>query len=1296
MKEERNALQKEVFPKLRKLCVEHGFRFQAIDLRWGVSEEAGLDQQTMKICLEEIERSQKVSPKPNFIVLLGDRYGWRPLPYEIPADEFEEIKKVVSPFDKDFLLWEGDVLEDDQLKKREGWYCRDENAVPPVYCLKPRLVDYGEDASDDEIKEARDLEYKNWETIEKRLKSILLNAIDELGWNKDDPRRFKYESSATEQEIIKGVLNLPKDDSLSEEHVFSFIRKIKGKKSIYFDDYSKDFFDFTASGTIDASAEEKLAALKDKIEKKLSKSNRFDYETEWEEKGVNKKHIKKLCDDVYSSLEKVINEQINEFEDKDPLNIEIEAHKEFGEERCKFFKGRKDSLAQIKNYLDNPNSKPLIVYGESGSGKSALMGQAVEDLHPNFYKTPADNIIVRFIGATPESSDMRSLLEGLSKQISMIYGEDDSIPSDYNELVQHFNERLNLANDGKPLLIFLDALDQLSDSENAHNLSWIPNELPENVHIVISTLKNIFQSSLENRISAENTVEVLPLENNDGMGILDEWFKDYKRILTDKQEAEVINKFKVEGLPLYLKLAFEESKLWNSYTPVPELESDIEWMINNLFERLSKPENHGEMLVSRSLGYLSAAKNGLTEDEMLDILALDDDVFSLTRKFHEPTEDKLPVALWSRLYFDLEPYLTERSADATSLLAFYHRQLSEVATEKYLNMDVKTKRHQLITNYFQKQGLYFYKNEERTYNIRKVSELPYQQTYGCQWDNLEKTLTDLHFVEAKCAVGGTYELINDYNRALNLLPEAQKEKLEKIEHKKRVKKYTEDLVAYSKQEIQELEIIHSVKLWGEEKIKKDTARIIKNPTRLDRIKSFSQFVNSQSHAMVKFGYLPGFCIQQAYNSANKGLIAETARKIINETVNEPLILKKEIYLPEYNPHPAILTTLEGHTGFVNAVAVTPDGKKAVTGSDDHTVRVWDLKTGKNLKTLKGHKGRVKMVAVTPDGKKAVTANDNSMRVWDLETSKNLKTLKVREFKVSAVAVTPDGKKALIGGYSESVSVRDLETGVKFLELKGHKGPVYAVAVTPDGKKAVTGGYDRSVRVWDLETGKNIKTFEGHTGTVNAVEVTPDGRKAVTAGLDLSVFVWDLETGFDLQEMEEYTPSIATIAVTPDEKKVLSGSLGGAISWTWDSEKGFDYQEKGEYISEIWAVAVTPDGRKAVTGSDDHTVRVWDLETGKNLTLKVHKGEIKMVAVTPDGKKGLSVCGWEGFVRVWDLDTGKNVKTLKVHEGKVLVVAVTPDGRKAVTGSDDHTVRVWDLDTGKNLKTLKDAGQLKAV
>ena len=114
LKEERNALQREVWPKLRALCEQHGARFQAIDLRWGIRDEAALDQKTMDICLREIERCQATRIKQNFIVLLGDRYGWLPLPTRIPASEL------------------------DPRPAAGDWYKLDENAIPAEYVLQPR------------------------------------------------------------------------------------------------------------------------------------------------------------------------------------------------------------------------------------------------------------------------------------------------------------------------------------------------------------------------------------------------------------------------------------------------------------------------------------------------------------------------------------------------------------------------------------------------------------------------------------------------------------------------------------------------------------------------------------------------------------------------------------------------------------------------------------------------------------------------------------------------------------------------------------------------------------------------------------------------------------------------------------------------------------------------------------------------------------------------------------------------------------------------------------------------------
>ena len=122
-KAERDALQKDAFPRLRALCQSHGCGFQAIDLRWGVSEEAALDQQTMNICLEELRRCQRASPNLNFMFLLGQRSGWRPLPPQIDATEFESLLAIVPEQEQPKLL---------------QWYRRDNNAVPAEYCLQPR------------------------------------------------------------------------------------------------------------------------------------------------------------------------------------------------------------------------------------------------------------------------------------------------------------------------------------------------------------------------------------------------------------------------------------------------------------------------------------------------------------------------------------------------------------------------------------------------------------------------------------------------------------------------------------------------------------------------------------------------------------------------------------------------------------------------------------------------------------------------------------------------------------------------------------------------------------------------------------------------------------------------------------------------------------------------------------------------------------------------------------------------------------------------------------------------------
>ena len=242
------------------------------------------------------------------------------------------------------------------------------------------------------------------------------------------------------------------------------------------------------------------------------------------------------------------------------------------------------------------------------------------------------------------------------------------------------------------------------------------------------------------------------------------------------------------------------------------------------------------------------------------------------------------------------------------------------------------------------------------------------------------------------------------------------------------------------------------------------------------------------------------------------------------------------------PGEPLMCVFQGHTGSVHAVAVTADGKLAVSGSWDNTVKLWDLDMGREIRTLEGHAGWVNAVAVTPDGKRAVSGSDDeTVKLWDLETGRELRTLQGHTGGVNAVAITPDGKLAVSGSDDESVKLWDLGTGREMRTLEGYASTINAVAVTTDSTRAVSGSDDGTVHLWDLQTGWAIRRLEVHASTINAVAVTPDGKLAVLGSDDGTVQLWDLETGWWTRRLEGHASAVSAVAVTADVKLAVSGS-----------------------------------------------------------------------------------------------------------------------------------------------------------
>jgi WD40 repeat protein len=1239
LKAARDALQNSVFPKLRKLCEENSARFQAIDLRWGVRDEAALDQQTMEICLREIERCQQTRIKPNFIVLLGDRYGWRPLPARIEAQEFDRVcGHVADAADRQFV---------------NAWYVRNDNAVPPEYLLKARTGEF--------------VDNDRWGEIEQKLHRILREAARDAGLTQES--RIKYEVSATHQEILKGLGGTDED----RKHVFAFFRE-------------------PAPGIAE---DPDLTALKKYLREELGEGNIRPFPAS---------DSAKLCADVEELLSKVILAEAGTFKSRPALDLEIEAHEAFARDRARHFTGRKGVLDAIDAHLRGGESRPLVVHGPSGCGKSAIVAKASAQAKAEM---PGAVLIQRFIGVTPDSSSGITLLHSLCEQLSREYGATEDTPMGFQPLVVAFHERMARATAERPLVLFLDALDQLRSDDEARSFTWLRQNLPPHVSLVVSTPE--IPAGLEN--ASRLVVEDFPA--SEAEEVLAAWLQDAHRKLQPEQREKVLSGFARSGLPLYLKLAFEEARRWRSFQAAErcELGNDVGGMIDVLFHRLSEEANHGPIMVNRSLGFLAATRNGLTEDEMLDVLAADDEVWKdfASRARHTPPARQLPVIVWSRLFLDLEPYLNERAVPGGNVMAFYHRQVAERAAWLYLQEDEGTLRHAALAKYFGDQS--HWRNQAAMQaNERKITELVRHQIGANALADLETTLTDLDFIAAKCAADLVVDLQLDYRNAIAALPEAQADLKEDARRQRETARWTEDIIEYARQwsdrrdrlargekvEVWEPTLpqpVRSVEPWSEERIEQEAERIRTDPARLDRLRAFEGFVRQETSALKEFGSRPGFTVQQAFNHAPRGP-AHMAAAHAMPNVAAPLLARHWFPRDQYNPKPSLVRTLEGHLKGVTCVSMTPDSRRAVSGSEDDTLRVWDLETGACLRVLEGHTSHVQSVSVTPDSRLAVSASgDKTLRVWELETGACLHVLEGHTDWVTSVSLTPDGRHAVSGsGFfmekkDNTVRLWDLETGACPLVLGGHSERVISVSMTPDSQRAVSASADKTVRVWDLETGACLLVLEGSYG-VNGVCITADQQRAIGAIDDGTVRVWDLATGVCLRILEGHAGAVVSVSVTPDSRYVVSAGFYDQTVRVWSMETGLCLRVLEGHTSWVNSVSVTADGRRAVSSSADGTVRVWDLETGVcQKAVDKHNNDVTSLSVTADSQRAVSA-SFDQTVRVWDLATGACQRVLEGHTGSVLSVSVTPDSRRAVSASYDRTVRVWDLETGACLRILE--------
>lgn len=511
---------------------------------------------------------------------------------------------------------------------------------------------------------------------------------------KSEPWLEKHRSkSVTELEILHGVL----EDKDMEKHAFFYFRDPEYINRLP----EKSFLlDFVSENEI---AADKLRQLKWEIE-----ASPFPVRKNY----LNPEELGKL---VERDFETLIDGLYPKEENIDPLDREAMQHDIFARSRAEVYIGRKEYFERLNHHV-NSSEAPLVVIGESGSGKSALMANWANQYKSDHTK---DVIITHFIGASSQSADWASMLRRIMGELKRHFNIHQEIPDEVKELRPAFANWLHMGAAKGRAVIIIDALNQLEDRDGALDLVWLPPVIPDNIRLVLSSLPGRSLGELKNR--DWKTMEIMPLAEEERGVFIASYLAQYTKTL-EKPRATKIARSRQAANPLYLKVLLEELRLFGEYERLEErvehyLEAETpQDLYHKVMERWEEDYEGDSDMVGDSLSLMWASRHGLSENELRELLG--------------DKEGPLPQAVWAPLFLAARESFVSRSG----LLNFGHDYLRAAVQEAYLPGEKQQKSmHARLYKYW----------EGKEWTKRVAEEYPWQIYRAQNWSKLYTVLSDL-------------------------------------------------------------------------------------------------------------------------------------------------------------------------------------------------------------------------------------------------------------------------------------------------------------------------------------------------------------------------------------------------------------------------------------------------------------------------------------------------------------------------------------------------------------------------
>ncbi len=290
--------------------------------------------------------------------------------------------------------------------------------------------------------------------------------------------------------------------------------------------------------------------------------------------------------------------------------------------------------------------------------------------------------------------------------------------------------------------------------------------------------------------------------------------------------------------------------------------------------------------------------------------------------------------------------------------------------------------------------------------------------------------------------------------------------------------------------------------------------------------------------------------------------------------------------------------------------------------------------------------------------------------------------------LTSVAWSPDGKFLATGSADGTAKIWPASGGHELLTLRGHQSGVTSLSWSPDGRRLATASLDGTAKVWQTAGGRQQFTLNEHDSCITSVAWSPDGKRLATASDDRTAKVWEAATGRHLATLKGHRSRVTSVSWSPDGKHLATGSGDGdGTIRLWDVDAGREWKTfKGPEA--VGSVSWSPDGKRLAAGYEDGTAQVWDLSRAEEaFLLRAHSSGVVAVAWAANGQQ-LATGSANGTAKIWNALNGHELLTLRAHSKNIAAVAWSPDGKHLATTSIDGTAKIWPTADGRELLTLR--------